>query len=96
MSPKLDREYRADGSYMDYSLEFVEADSWKPHGVRYRFSWIQNGRCRVLFDNHFGKPDHYHVDEEEFAYTFITVRQLYRDFIDQIKKLEASDEDQKI
>lgn len=47
----------------------------------------------MLFDNHFGKSDHYHVDGEEFAYTFITVRQLYRDFINEIKKLEANDED---
>lgn len=87
MSPRLEREYLSDGSYLDGSVESIQSDRWRPHGVRYRLAWIEKGRCRVLFDNHHGKTDHCHVDGKETAYEYSSVDKLYEDFRAEIRKL---------
>lgn len=87
MSPKLERTDLPDGSSVDASIERIAPDRWRPHGVRYRLAWVQDGRCRVLFDNHHGKQDHCHVDDKEFPYTFTTVERLARDFAELVGKL---------
>lgn len=87
MSPRLNRVEFHDGSYFDLAIDSIKPDKWRPHGVRYRMAWIQDDRCRVLFDNHHGKEDHFHIDGQEFQYTFISVEQLARDFADQVRKM---------
>jgi hypothetical protein len=87
MCPKLERTYCPDGSYIDASVQYIKSDRWRPHGVRYRLAWIQNGKARVLFDNHHGKGDHFHVDDEEYPYCFSSVKQLGSDFAEQVKRL---------
>lgn len=72
---------------MDISIFPIKPDQWRPHGARYRLAWIKNGKCRVLFDNHHGKKDHFHVDDEEYPYEFKSVRQLRLDFEAQVRKL---------
>lgn len=76
-----------DGSYVDWSLTRIKPDKWRPHGIRYRVAWIQNEVCRVLFDNHHGKADHFHVDGIEKSYDFSTAEQLWSDFGDEVRKL---------
>ncbi len=68
-------------------LRTIRADRHRPHGVRYRLAWIQSDQCRVLFDNHHGKADYYHVDGKEYGYTFRTVDALFDDFLALVKKL---------
>lgn len=80
MTPKMDRKRLIDGSFVDASVEIVDRDKWRPHGVRYRIAWIQDGKCRVLFDNHHGKTDHFHVDGAESEYLFQSIEQLFDDF----------------
>jgi len=87
MSPRLERTYCPDGSYIDASVQSIEPDQWRPHGVRYRLAWIQNGKARVLFNNHHGKGDHFHIDGKEHSYSFSTVKQLGLDFAAQVKLL---------
>ena len=48
MSPKLRRQSLPDGSFIEISVDRIEPDIWRPHGVRYRAAWIQNGECRIL------------------------------------------------
>ena len=48
--------------------------------MKYRLAWVENGRCRVLFDNHRGKSDHLHIDGNELPYTFRSVEALWHDF----------------
>ena len=87
MSPKLARRDLPDGSFVDISIDTIEPDRWRPHGVRYRFAWVEKGQCRVLFDNHHGKQDHCHVDGVEQEYRFVSVEQLYDDFAAEIRNL---------
>lgn len=48
---------------------------------------IQNDKCRVLMDNHYGKVDHVHIDGQEFPYLFRDEEQLMKDFFDLISGL---------
>ncbi len=81
------RRVLVDGSFIEYSVTKIRADKYRPHGVRYRLAWIQGGRCRVLFDNHHGKTDHFHVDGKEQGYVFRTVEALFDAFLTEVKKL---------
>ena len=87
MSPRLVRIELLDGSFIDRTIEHITPDRWRPHGVRYRFAWIQNDECRVLFDNHHGKTDHCHIDGIESDYRFTTLEILFEDFRSEIRKL---------
>jgi hypothetical protein len=86
------RYYIPDGSFIELALREIPKDPQCPHGFRYRFVWVQvleNGvhRRRVLFDNHSGKSDHYHLDKSEYPYDFKDLDQLYEDFAAAIRKL---------
>ena len=87
MSPREARRYLPDGSFIERSMEAIKPDRWRPHGIRYRYAWIQNGEPRVLFDNHHGKGDHVHVDREERPYKFTNLERLLEDFYSEIRKL---------
>ena len=87
MGPKLPRQILDEDNFLEIAYYETEPDQWRPHGVRYRLAWIQKGVCRVLFDNHYGKADHFHVDGKETQYVFSTVYQLRLDFINLIKEL---------
>lgn len=87
MSPKFARRKLLDGSFIDFSIDKIKPDEWRPHGYRYRLAWIWDDECLVLFDNHHGKSDHFHIGEFEFPYEFISINQLIEDFDDLVKKL---------
>lgn len=74
------RKRLGDGSFVDASVEIIKPDKWRPHGVRYRLPWVQGDQCRVLFDNHHGKGDHFHVDGDEHEYSFQGIKKLFDDF----------------
>jgi hypothetical protein len=63
----MPRRLLSDGSIVAVSIEAIAPDDWRPHGVRYRFAWVQGGMARVLFDNHTGKSDHFHIDGVELS-----------------------------
>ncbi len=83
-----------DGSFIDASVEMIKPDKWRPHGVRYRLAWIQEGKCRVLFDNHHGKADHFHLDDSENHYRFQSIEQLFEDFEKLVQMLGGKIEDE--
>jgi len=87
MSPKLARRDLGDGSFVDISLGPIKPDKWRPHGIKYRFAWVERGVCRVLYDNHSGKTDHCHIDGVERLYKFVSIETLYDDFAVEIRKL---------
>jgi len=45
----------------------------------YKFNWIaynvENANQRVLFDNHHGKPPHYHIDKDKKGIPFAWLSQ---------------------
>ncbi len=87
MSPKFERQYLTDGSFVERAVDAIKPDKWRNHGVRYRLAWVQSGKCRVLFDNHHGKIDHFHIDENEMPYQFVSLDQLLEDFYSEIRQL---------
>ncbi len=87
MAPRFARQYLTDGSFLEISIHEIKPDKWRTHGIRYRLAWIQEDKCRVLFDNHHGKTDHFHLDDKEFTYEFTTVEQLREDFESSIRMI---------
>lgn len=81
------RQLLEDGSFLEISLTSIRPDKWRSHGIRYRFAWVQKGKCRVLFDNHHGKQDHMHIDGVEIPYEFVSVGELRRRFEEEVRKL---------
>ena len=87
MSPRYERKYLQDSSFIEIVVDIIEPDVWRSHGFRYRLAWIQDNKCRVLFDNHYGKGDHFHIEEREFSYRFNGIHQLLLDFYHEVRKL---------
>lgn len=81
------RQVLSDGTFVEWSLAPIRPDKWRPHGVKYRLAYIEKSKCRVLFDNHTGKKDHFHRDGEEFDYMFRGVSQLRQDFETELRKM---------
>ena len=50
------------------------------HRFKYRLALVINGVCVLRYDNEAGKGDHKHVNGKQQAYTFIDLKQLNRDF----------------
>jgi Family of unknown function (DUF6516) len=83
----------------DYHRKFSNGDRvditiWKlprltkerPHGLKYRLNYsLPDGTNLVRYDNETGKADHKHIRNIELRYKFTTVRQLFRDFAEDIK-----------
>jgi hypothetical protein len=86
---KKARQVLSDGTFIEWVVSSIKADKWRPHGKKYRLAWIQNRKCRVLFDNHSGKGDHFHLDGVEYEYKFTTLKKLREDFLTEIRKLKG-------
>lgn len=50
------------------------------HVYKYRFAYVEAGRCEIRFDNEAGKGDHKHIGSLELPYAFVTVQRLLQDF----------------
>lgn len=48
----------------------------------------------MLFDNHHGKSDHFHVDEVECEYKFQGIERLFQDFEEQVSILGGRIQDE--
>lgn len=60
------------------------------HHFKYSLFYGQTDRRHIGFDNERGKGDHYHIDDVEFAYTFVTLEKLIEDFIAAVEKRRAA------
>ena len=63
-----------------------QATTERPHGLKYRLYYGQDGARIVGYDNEAGKGDHRHLRDREEAYRFTTVEQLIADFLADVKK----------
>ena len=66
------------------------ADSERPHGLKYRLYYGYPDRCLVRYDNERGKGDHRHWTDKEEQYSFVTVEKLIEDFKNDIAKLRGA------
>lgn len=60
------------------------------HHFKYSLFYGQTDGRRIGFDNERGKGDHYHIDDVELPYTFITLEKLIEDFIAAVEKRRAA------
>ena len=73
----------------DKDIGLIEIAVWRvpmdfrhPDGVRYRLAFIPNGyrKPTVLYDNHYPKGHHKHIEGFETPYHFMGVVHLHQDF----------------
>ena len=61
-----------------------------PHGIKYRLYYgLPNGKCLIRYDNEIGKGDHRHKMNQEESYNFISLDQLFTDFLVDIAKIRT-------
>ncbi len=62
------------------------------HRLKYSLFYGFRGHRVVGFDNERGKGDHRHLDGVESAYRFVSIDQLIRDFLGEVRKRRTSDD----
>lgn len=75
---------------------FVEIVVWQvpaavpgsEHRYKYRLACVDDGQCRLRFDNERGKGDHYHLHGQEMPYHFSTLSALLDDFFALVSEME--------
>ncbi len=90
--PLLFREkyISADGAIREMVIwRLSEADSERPHGLKYSLFYGHPGKCLVRYDNERGKGDHRHAGDQETPYSFTSVEQLILDFRTDIEHLRG-------
>lgn len=60
--------------------QLARASQDKPHGLRYSFAYIVDGKRVVGYDNGEGKGDHRHYRGKEEPYLFVDIDRLFDDF----------------
>lgn len=86
MSPKA-RLFRHEkytdrfGNTAEIKIWIVPASEHHPDGVKYSLVYVV-ARVRVIgFDNERGKGDHFHLDDSEIPYSFNSIGDLLKDFL---------------
>ena len=75
------RDDLPNGVIIDVKIwKLPNADTERPHGLKYSLYCGQRGRRLVGYDNERGKGDHRHILEREEALVFISLEQLIEDF----------------
>lgn len=62
-------------------------DPERPHGLKYRLVYVQDGERLVGYDNERGKGDHRHVGGQEEPYLFTDVERLVADFLADVRRV---------
>lgn len=73
---------------------FAELVVWKlprpaagsMHAFKYRLALVQAGVCVMRYDNEAGKGDHKHLEGIETEYKFSDLKQLQRDFWEDVER----------
>ena len=65
-----------------------EADSERPHGLKYRLVYVRDGERLVGYDNERGKGDHRHYGGREEPYQFTDIDGLLSDFWSDVRSVQ--------
>ena len=87
-----EKKYAEDGSIQEIKIWSMPRSKDKPHGIKYSFAYIVQGKRVVGYDNAEGKGDHRHYLNKEYPYKFQSVEQLWKDFkndIDRVKEVKV-------
>lgn len=71
-----------DGDILELVIWKVPIGTRNPKGVHYRLAFIPQGHARptLLYDNHYPKGPHKHINGVESAYAFVDLHRLIEDF----------------
>jgi hypothetical protein len=61
------------------------------HGFKYRLFYGVPGTRLLSYDNEAGKGDHVHRGTTEAPYTFVSVRELVRVFLDEVRVMRGGE-----
>ena len=87
-----EKKYSEDGSIQEIKIWSMPRSKDKPHGIKYSFAYIVQGKRVVGYDNAEGKGDHRHYLNKEYPYNFQSVEQLWKDLkndIDRVKEVKV-------
>ena len=59
----------------------------QPEGIKYHFAYIHNGKRVLGYDNEIGKGHHKHLFGKETKIIFKGIKELYNQFIKEVKQL---------
>lgn len=81
-----------DGNLLEFVVWTVTVSEFYPDGVRYRFAYVRTGETKpiVLYDNHFPKGHHKHINNKEVPYSYSSVDKLFDDFLDDVKNIRET------
>lgn len=80
------KEVLPDGSFIEWVIwRLPRPNPESPHGVKYRLAYIREGQRLVGYDNERGKGDHKHLGNRQAPYRFVSIDQLLKDFLEDVK-----------
>lgn len=69
------------GSVLEMKLWEVKPTGVYPEGIKYSLIFIDTGSDKkLLMDNHSPKGHHYHINDEQFEYKYVSIEKLIDDF----------------
>lgn len=74
-----------------WRLPGTECVRGSTHGFKYRLFYGVPGTRLLSYDNEAGKGDHVHRGDVETPYTFISVRELVRVFLDEVRAMRGGE-----
>ncbi|EAA9302421.1 hypothetical protein FHE25_10700 [Salmonella enterica] len=57
------------------------------HNFKYSMAYIVDGVCVMRYDNERGKGDHKHIGDQEIDTQFVSIEQLFMDFLADIETI---------
>ncbi|MCK4486145.1 MAG: hypothetical protein KAU38_05200 [Desulfobacterales bacterium] len=76
-----------DGDIVEIKIWQIPKSKDKPHGLKYSFAYIREGKRVIGYDNAEGKGDHKHIGDRQIPYQFNNIDQLFLDFYQDIMDL---------
>ena len=74
---------------------FVKLRVWRvpksrffPEGVKYSFALIHTGKRILGYDNERGKGHHKHIYEKEEKISFVSYKELRKEFLEEVNNLQ--------
>ena len=86
-----EKRYLTNSSFQEIKIWKIPESKDKPHGFKYSFVYIINGKRVVGYDNAESKGDHKHYKGIEYPYKFQGLDKLWKDFMHDIEQLTEED-----
>ena len=80
-----------DGSIVEMKIwRLPQANTERPHGLKYSLFYGRDGQRIVGYDNESGKGDHWHYRDREEPYAFTDVDTLVADFLADVAREQCA------